>query len=357
MRKIKNSTLSLMQGSKVLLRNAALPVGILIGLVLLVSIIWKVPEWQADLMQPKDYRERFSFENTSRDTLLKTIQTFGALGFIFTAYLGWQSFKVAQSKEVTDRYSKAVEQIGNKDAIHVRIGGIYALERIANDSRRDYQQVMEVLTAYLRENSPYPLKDEEQENREGPPTDIEAVVRVLKRRKYATSEKIHLTLNRTDLRGIDLGGAYLQKASLNQMSLQGAALYEANLRSALLQDVDLSNSSIQHIDLREGMIIRSNFEGAFLPNADFRGAKLIGVNFRNAKLHKAKFREAQLYEIEFEGADLNETDFRGINSEEEYDIQAVLDQIKKALNWGNAIYDTDVRQKLGLNSHKDGLAD
>jgi len=353
MRKIKSSILSLIQGSKVLLRNAVLPVGLLVSLVLLVSIVWKIPQWQADLMQPKDYRERFGFENTSRDILLKTIQTFGALGFIFTAYLGWQSFKVSQSKEVTDRYSKAVEQIGNKDAIHVRIGGIYALERIANDSKRDYQQIIEVLTAYLRENSPYPLKDEEQRNREIPPTDIEAVVKVLKRRKYATSEEVRLTLERTDLRRINLGGAYLRKAFLNQMSLQGAALYEANLQSALLQDVDLSNSSIQDIDLREGMIIRSNFEGAFLSNADFRGAKLIGVNFRNAKLRRANFRKAQLYGIEFEGADLDEADFRGICSQEEYDIQAVLDQIKKALNWGNAIYDADTRQQLGLNLHED----
>ena len=295
--------------------------------------------------------ERFGFENTSRDILLKTIQTFGISGFVFTAYLGWQSLKVAQSKEVTDRYSKAVEQVGNNE-IHVRIGGIYSLERIANDSRRDYQQVMEVLTAYLREKSPYPLKNEEQENRERPPTDIEAVLRVLKRRKYAAIERTYLTLEMTDLRKASLGGANLRNAFLNKISLQGASLSGANLQSATLQNVDLSNASIQDIDLRKGIIVRSNFERAFLSNADFRGARLIGVNFRNANLHGANFRNAQLYGIELEGSDLNETDFREINSEEEYDIQAVLDQIKMASNWENAIYDIGIRQKLGLNPHK-----
>ncbi|MCY7320514.1 MAG: pentapeptide repeat-containing protein [Phormidesmis sp. CAN_BIN36] len=316
--------------------------------------VWKVPQWQADLMQPSDYRERFGFENTSRDILLKTIQTFGISGFVFTAYLGWQSLKVAQSKEVTDRYSKAVEQVGNNE-IHVRIGGIYALERIANDSRRDYQQVMEVLTAYLREISPYPLKNEEQENRERLPTDIEAVLRVLKRRKYVAIET-HLTLELTDLRGANLGGANLQNAWLDQMSLQGASLLEANLQSVKLQNVDLSNASLQDIDLREGLIVRSNFERASLPNADFRGARLIGVNFRNANLCGANFRNANLHGIELEGADLTEADFREINSEEDYDIQAVLDQIKMASNWKNAFYDADVCQKLGLSSPKDNAA-
>ncbi|WP_156028170.1 hypothetical protein [Candidatus Solirubrobacter pratensis] len=39
----------------------------------------------------------------------------------------------------------------------VRIGGIYALGRIASDSRQDHPQVMEVLTAHVREHPPGPL--------------------------------------------------------------------------------------------------------------------------------------------------------------------------------------------------------
>jgi hypothetical protein len=53
---------------------------------------------------------------------------------------------------VTDRYTKAVEQLGS-DKLEVRIGGIYALERIACDSARDHPTVMDVLTAFIREHS------------------------------------------------------------------------------------------------------------------------------------------------------------------------------------------------------------
>ena len=36
----------------------------------------------------------------------------------------------------------------------IRLGGIYALERIARDSEKDHGPIMEVLTAYVREKAP-----------------------------------------------------------------------------------------------------------------------------------------------------------------------------------------------------------
>ena len=53
---------------------------------------------------------------------------------------------------MTDRYTKAIEQLGS-DKLDVRIGGIYALERIARDSARDHPTVIEVLAAFVREHS------------------------------------------------------------------------------------------------------------------------------------------------------------------------------------------------------------
>jgi hypothetical protein len=54
---------------------------------------------------------------------------------------------------ITERFSKSVEQLGSND-ISVRIGGIYALERIAKDSPKDHWTIMEVLTAFVRQRSP-----------------------------------------------------------------------------------------------------------------------------------------------------------------------------------------------------------
>jgi hypothetical protein len=54
--------------------------------------------------------------------------------------------------QVTDRFIKAIGQLGS-DKLDVRIGGIYALERVAHDSFTDHPTVMEVLAAFIREHS------------------------------------------------------------------------------------------------------------------------------------------------------------------------------------------------------------
>ena len=53
---------------------------------------------------------------------------------------------------MTDRYTRVIGQLGS-DKLDVRIGGIYALERIARDSAIDHPTVMEVLAAFIREHS------------------------------------------------------------------------------------------------------------------------------------------------------------------------------------------------------------
>jgi hypothetical protein len=82
-------------------------------------------------------------------TLLAGLFAAGAL--VFTAL----NFGLSREGPVTDRYTKAIEQLGS-DKLDVRIGGIYALERVARDSARDHPTVMEVLTAFIREHSREP---------------------------------------------------------------------------------------------------------------------------------------------------------------------------------------------------------
>jgi hypothetical protein len=55
-----------------------------------------------------------------------------------------RTYRLTQQGQITDRYSKAVEQLGD-DKLDVRLGGIYALERIAIDSRRDHPTIVAVL--------------------------------------------------------------------------------------------------------------------------------------------------------------------------------------------------------------------
>src|SRR5580692_4971184 len=49
---------------------------------------------------------------------------------------GNQQLELALSSQMTDRFTKAIDQLGSPNKA-VRIGGIFALERIARDSLRD----------------------------------------------------------------------------------------------------------------------------------------------------------------------------------------------------------------------------
>ena len=85
---------------------------------------------------------------------------------------------------MTDRYTKAIEQLGS-DKLDVRIGGIYALERVARDSARDHPTVMEVLAAFIREHSheQWPPSDPGgQEQARSTRPDVQAAVTVVGRR-------------------------------------------------------------------------------------------------------------------------------------------------------------------------------
>ncbi len=53
------------------------------------------------------------------------------------------------ARRITDLYTKAVEQLGSEKA-PVRLGGLYALERLAQDHVEQRQTIVNVLCAYLR---------------------------------------------------------------------------------------------------------------------------------------------------------------------------------------------------------------
>ena len=60
----------------------------------------------------------------------------------------------ATERRITDLYTKAVDQLGSEKA-PVRLGGLYALERLAQDNPNQRQTIVNVICAYLR--MPYTL--------------------------------------------------------------------------------------------------------------------------------------------------------------------------------------------------------
>jgi hypothetical protein len=238
-----------------------LPLKVLLGgVVVFVAVlaIWKIPQWQAARWEGRinEAKEIAKLENDARTTLVQAIG--GAVLFI-GLWFTWRNMKLAEKNlqvtqqtalrtfestregQITDRFTKAITQLGEAEPekLAIRLGGIYALERIAKDSERDHWPIMEILTAYVREHAPW--KEEEQRSQETiapsemqptqsnqsppkPATDIQAILTVLgqRTRTYRKGEDQRINLVSTDLRGAKLQDAHLEGASLMGAHLEGA---------------------------------------------------------------------------------------------------------------------------------------
>ena len=254
-------------------------------------IIWRCARWQVEqTYQTPSLQEQIDREFQTQKHYLEVVKAFGSLAFVLTAYLGWQNWQVAQEKQVAERFSKAVEMLGDSENIEKWLGGIYSLERIALDSPEEYHwTIMEILTAFVREKSP--AQGDLESNSEKPKTDIQAALTVIGRTGNSMKDPANtkrLDLSNTNLRGVNLQGANLQKFDLQ----------DADLRKALLRETHLEEAWLDNAKLQEAKL-----EGAYLEEASLTSAHLEG-----AVLIKASLREAVLLKCHLEGADISEAD-------------------------------------------------
>ena len=195
-----------------------------------------------------------------------------------------RTLELTEQGQVTDRYTKAIEQLGS-DKLDVRIGGIYALERIARDSTRDHPTVIEVLAAFIREHSREPLIPDGPFNLDATRADVQAVITVIGRRD-PDHDSEPVNLRRVHLVGADLIGARLNRAKLQDAVLTGANLSDALLDNAILDDAHLVDAYLFHASLRGASLYEADLSGASLAGAKLEAATLTGAN-----LHKAVFRD------------------------------------------------------------------
>jgi hypothetical protein len=134
-------------------------------------------------------KEVLKAEGGVRTALIQAAGVIGLLGGLMFTY---RTYRLSQTQQVTDRFAKAVEQLGDNSSESVRIGGIYALERLIRDSKFDQPTIVEVLAAFVRGRMP--LTDAEYVSARGRKytydefqllrvdNDVQAVLTVLGRR-------------------------------------------------------------------------------------------------------------------------------------------------------------------------------
>jgi uncharacterized protein YjbI with pentapeptide repeats len=273
--------------------------------------------------------------------------------------LPWRTAGAGGRGPMADRYARAAGQLGS-GRLDVRVGGIYALERVAHDSPQHHPAVMDVLAAFAREHSRArrsPLaRDGRPARHPGrtTPPDVQAAVTAIGRRgaghdrqlvnldradltgahlaranlvyaslayaSLACADLAHADLTGADLTGADLAGADLTGAHLTGAILAGANLTRANLTRANLASegrfgraarAALLGADLAHADLTGAILKGADLTGANLPGADLTGADLTGAIFKDADLTRAKLTRANLTREDLTGAGLFRADLPG----------------------------------------------
>ena len=180
-----------------------------------------------------------------------------------------QQANTAEQGQITDQLNKATEGLGknnanNEPVIEVRLGALYALERIAQDSLRDHIQIMEILCAYVRQNSPKKAYANLPEKIDPLREDILAALTIIGRRDKWHNGKKHLEHEQQQNYRIDLQNCDLHGASLNRANISKAKLYNSNLTEALLNHANLTDATLNHAILIGAQLNHANLTGAGL---------------------------------------------------------------------------------------------
>jgi hypothetical protein len=190
---------------------------------------WRLPIWQVERRyRVNDAKTRADVEDNFRKTIGQAVGGAAVLigaGFAYLQFIGQQ--QAAHDLLISNQVAKGFELLGNKDGqIEQRLGGIYALEGVMNDSEPYRQPVLEALCAFVRNETQPQLAESvtgkvlealvktpgagaTQHQLQDPVTDVQAALTVIGRRNpgpgRVDSHGAHgARLSDAELFGVDL---------------------------------------------------------------------------------------------------------------------------------------------------------
>jgi uncharacterized protein YjbI with pentapeptide repeats len=303
----------------------------------------------------------------------------GAPFLIWATVIKQTTLNFQKEGHITDRISKAVEQLGaektvkvrgkdgegkditieeTKPNIEVRIGAILSLERIAQDSTRydngrDHVRVMEILCAYVRENAPasratdhgfgewVPLKDDatdegraahlaKRRERFGydglvrtwaqslppPREDITQALKVIGRRN---KEQLRVEARWGKDAKPDAEWVFDRKCPALPAAGDDAALTQAELEVYKSRLSDWSHVirgyAGYRADLRNTNLQKADLSGNMLSGAIMSGARMEGANLWLTRVEGASLSDAWIDGADLAGAQMQGVDLNGARME------------------------------------------
>ena len=171
----------------------------------------------------------------------------------------------AQQSLRNERYQKGAKMLGSQ-VLAVRMGGIYALQRLSEEYPQEYHvQITRLFCAFLR----YPTKDEEYEDeiktsntapyvRE----DVATVIHAIGRRDH-----MRISIEKKAQYRLDLNAAKFFRLQMFEVNLSGSMCIAIELVDSSLYEADLSGATLSLALLKGTKFDDSNLSGTDLSEA------------------------------------------------------------------------------------------
>ncbi|AML52321.1 pentapeptide repeat-containing protein [Falsihalocynthiibacter arcticus] len=255
---------------------------------------------------------------------------------------------------ITDRITKAVEQIGavktvikdDKSStlpnIEVRIGGLYALENIAQQNLEVHIQIMDILCAYVRENlsnkidnkpgelstmtdtSPLPKAGERLL-----PDDVSVVFKIISRRSKPQKKKEESRLNSEGQRYVfDFSTCNFIHYRLWWLSFDNCRFWYCDFSGATFFRNEIQNSDF----------MAANFSSTTFNSVKAENTKFHIVATDDLEIEHTSFLGCQFFKFDFAPTRIsNDTQFDGSQFSSEWNVVTALtdEQKETALGIGN----------------------
>ena len=287
-----------------------------------------------------------------------------------------QQADMGRQSLLNERYQKSTEMLGSP-VLAVRMGGIYALQQLAQDYPDAYHiQIMDLFCAFVRRPPHDPEVNRAIPNASQLRQDVQAIMDAIAARsesRKGLEQEAGFTLDlrdsdlgwaqldsgyhldgrllsplaptvpgldhsRLELSGIDLSNARLDRANLQHTDLEGSDLSRAQLKGT-----NLSGARLDQADLSSSSGFRTNFSRARLRGADLSNAIHGKADLSKALLVGANLSGAYLPEVDLAGADLSGADLCRANTG--YIPWPVMGLTQSMLD--QAVADADNPPKLG----------
>ncbi len=303
-----------------------------VGLGLLCFILWLFLVVVENLVQPEGEIE------TARTASYLLIGSIGLPFLAWRNYVAQRQANVAEQGLATERITKAVEQLGaykvvktraptqqtdiNREPImgdsfeetvpnvELHIGGLFELERIKNDNLADHIRIMEMICAYIRENSKYSQPSvfmPDEYSGQGATSLIQIAIDILSRRSkeqidFEVSERFRMNLSGANLQGIDFKRGDFSAAMFIKCNLRHTNLVFCRLRGTLFQHSNLEYASFHQNDLTGAQFDyatinhkRETWRGYFEVSSILRGTSFVAVNMPGVSIAGSENRFAESF--------------------------------------------------------------